>query len=54
MIIIRGYLGPGGLSEDSKYFNCTGGAARLVDETILGVGHMYQNPTAKVNSCHFY
>ena len=25
-----GYLGPGGLHENSKYYNCTGGAARWI------------------------
>jgi heparan-alpha-glucosaminide N-acetyltransferase len=39
------YLGPGGLSEHGRYFNCTGGAARYIDYTVLGVEHMYQHGT---------
>ncbi|XP_014484008.1 PREDICTED: heparan-alpha-glucosaminide N-acetyltransferase-like [Dinoponera quadriceps] len=37
-----GYLGPGGMHEDGKYFNCTGGAAGYIDRTVLTVKHMYQ------------
>ncbi|KAL0116312.1 hypothetical protein PUN28_011257 [Cardiocondyla obscurior] len=39
-----GYLGPGGIHEDGKYFNCTGGAAGYIDKIILTVNHIYQNP----------
>ena len=42
-----GYLGPGGLAEDGKYFNCTGGSARYIDTAIFGPNHIYQNPTSK-------
>ena len=45
-----GYLGPGGISEFSKFFNCTGGSAKYIDEIILGSNHLYQRPT----SSHIY
>lgn len=41
-----GYLGPGGLADDGKYENCTGGAAGYLDRVIFG-SHMYKTP-----SCH--
>lgn len=44
----RGYLGPGGLEQDGRYFNCTGGAAGYIDRVIFGSSHIYQNPTSKV------
>ena len=47
-IFYRGYLGPGGLSEDGQHMNCTGGAAGYIDRVILGSAHIYQNPTSKV------
>lgn len=42
-----GYLGPGGISQKGQFYNCTGGAARVVDISIFGQSHIYQNPTAK-------
>lgn len=39
----RGYLGPGGIHEYQKNFNCTGGVVGFIDRTILGSDHMYQN-----------
>ncbi|GAB1608749.1 heparan-alpha-glucosaminide N-acetyltransferase-like, partial [Argonauta hians] len=42
-----GYLGPGGISEDGRYYNCTGGAAQYVDRMVLGEAHLYQHPTIK-------
>ena len=42
-----GYLGPGGLHENGSHFNCTGGAAGFIDRKILGINHMYQEPTCK-------
>ncbi|XP_044270334.1 heparan-alpha-glucosaminide N-acetyltransferase-like [Tribolium madens] len=42
----RGYLGPGGLHDNGKYFNCTGGATGYIDAVILGK-HRYQKPTSK-------
>lgn len=42
-----GYLGPGGLHNQGKYVNCTGGAAGYLDRLILHPNHMYKNPTCK-------
>uniref|UniRef100_U5EPP0 Putative heparan-alpha-glucosaminide n-acetyltransferase n=1 Tax=Corethrella appendiculata TaxID=1370023 RepID=U5EPP0_9DIPT len=42
-----GYLGPGGVHEMLKNYNCTGGAAGYIDRLILGEKHLYQHPTAK-------
>lgn len=44
----RGYLGPGGLAEQGKYQNCTGGAAGYIDRLVFGNNHMYGHPTCKV------
>jgi heparan-alpha-glucosaminide N-acetyltransferase len=43
----RGYLGPGGLSDGGRYYNCTGGAAGEIDRWLFTDNHLYQNPTAK-------
>ncbi|CAH1793906.1 unnamed protein product [Owenia fusiformis] len=43
----KGYLGPGGLHENSSYVNCTGGAASLIDRWFFGANHIYQHPTCK-------
>ncbi|XP_050531798.1 heparan-alpha-glucosaminide N-acetyltransferase [Daktulosphaira vitifoliae] len=37
----KGYLGPGGLYNHSKNYNCTGGAAGYIDRMILGENHMF-------------
>lgn len=42
-----GYLGPGGLADNSSYFNCTGGAAGYIDREVFSVNHIYQNPTSQ-------
>lgn len=34
--IFSGYLGPGGIHENRKYHNCTGGIAAYIDTKILG------------------
>lgn len=47
-ILYRGYLGPGGRSENGSYFNCTGGAAGYLDHIILTDNHIYGHPTCKV------
>lgn len=39
----RGYLGPGGIHENSKYENCTGGVTRYIDVLILGEKRLWQN-----------
>ncbi|XP_048758557.2 heparan-alpha-glucosaminide N-acetyltransferase-like isoform X1 [Ostrea edulis] len=43
----KGYLGPGGLHEDKKYENCTGGAAGYIDREVFGNDHIYNSPTCK-------
>jgi heparan-alpha-glucosaminide N-acetyltransferase len=42
-----GYLGPGGLSDDGAYRNCTGGAHLYVDRQVFGVQHLLQTPTCQ-------
>lgn len=49
----RGYLGPGGLSEEGDYKNCTGGAAGYIDKWLLTEAHIYHHPTCKVNKLPF-
>ncbi|CAL1529217.1 unnamed protein product [Lymnaea stagnalis] len=43
----RGYIGPGGLEQGGKYFNCTGGAAGYIDRKFFGDSHIYQSPTSQ-------
>jgi len=43
----RGYLGPGGISEGGKYFNCTGGIHRWLDIHVFGYNQIYHHPTCK-------
>ena len=43
----RGYIGPGGLHDGSRFRNCTGGIAREIDETLFGRNHIYQRCTAE-------
>ncbi|XP_076619113.1 heparan-alpha-glucosaminide N-acetyltransferase isoform X1 [Colletes latitarsis] len=40
-----GYLGPGGLHDDGKHFDCVGGAAGYIDRTILKESHLYYSST---------
>ncbi|KAN0040246.1 hypothetical protein ACTA71_012136 [Dictyostelium dimigraforme] len=40
-----GYLGVGGLADQGRYQNCTGGAARLIDLKIFSNAHIFQDPT---------
>lgn len=42
-----GYLGPGGLHDQGKYPNCTGGATGYVDRLIFGPAHIYHHPTPR-------
>nr|XP_039254181.1 heparan-alpha-glucosaminide N-acetyltransferase-like isoform X2 [Styela clava] len=42
-----GYIGPGGLADHGKNFNCTGGAAAYIDRKVFGVKHLYGSTTAK-------
>ena len=46
--LVRGYIGPGGLSDHGNYENCTGGAAGFIDRWFFGENHIYQTPTCKV------
>jgi len=41
----KGYLGPGGKSDNGSYFNCTGGAAGYIDMIILGKNRIYKTPS---------
>lgn len=51
----RGYLGPGGVSEDSAHWDCTGGIHRWLDVQIFGEDHFYAFPTCqKLYSCIAY
>ncbi|XP_044269660.1 heparan-alpha-glucosaminide N-acetyltransferase-like [Tribolium madens] len=42
----KGYLGPGGLDDHGKFYNCTGGVAGYIDRQVFGE-HMYKNPACK-------
>lgn len=42
----KGYIGPGGLHDHGKYFNCTGGVAGYIDRAVFGE-HMYKHPTCE-------
>ncbi|UJR21859.1 hypothetical protein I4U23_024932 [Adineta vaga] len=43
-----GYLGPGGLHENGKYENCTGGITGYIDRFIFTDKHLYQYPTCQL------
>ena len=38
-----GYTGPGGIGDEGKYVNCTGGAHRAIDIAIWGEHHIYHS-----------
>ncbi|CAF0889821.1 unnamed protein product [Rotaria sordida] len=40
-----GYLGPGGLHENGKYENCTGGITGYIDRVIFTNKHLFNFPT---------
>ena len=42
-----GYIGPGGLHQNSAHFNCTGGMTGYLDKTWFGEAHLYSWPTPK-------
>ncbi|KAL1516877.1 hypothetical protein ABEB36_000715 [Hypothenemus hampei] len=42
----KGYLGPGGLEDMKRHFNCTGGAAGYIDREFFGE-HMYKHPACQ-------
>lgn len=48
-----GYIGPGGLHDSGKYYNCTAGAAAYIDIMVLGKNHIYGKPTPHVSYSHF-
>ena len=48
-IFSSGYLGPGGLHDRGKHFNCSGGAAGYIDRLVLGDKHIYGGATFKVH-----
>lgn len=51
----RGYQGPGGLSENSEHWECTGGIHRYIDMKIFGYDLIYHSPTCKLlYSCIAY
>ena len=41
-------MGAGGLEKGGLFANCTGGAARYVDQLVFGTNHMYQRPTTRM------
>lgn len=41
-------MGPGGISEDAHYYNCTGGIHKYIDVKVFGENHIYQHGTCKV------
>jgi len=41
-----GYLGPGGLADNSSHHNCTGGAAMWLDVNVFGSKHIFQSPSS--------
>ncbi|CAC5409634.1 HGSNAT [Mytilus coruscus] len=43
----KGYLGPGGLENNSTHHNCTGGAAGYIDRQVFGERHIFGSPTCK-------
>lgn len=44
-IIVSGYLGPGGLHDDGKHYDCAGGAAGYIDRTVLKEPHLHHSAT---------
>lgn len=42
----KGYIGPGGLHDGGKHFNCTGGIAGYIDRAVFG-DHIYKHPTCE-------
>lgn len=47
-------MGPGGLHDNSKFFNCTGGAASFVDKVIFGENHIYSRPSCRQGKRFLY
>ncbi|XP_078050304.1 heparan-alpha-glucosaminide N-acetyltransferase [Augochlora pura] len=40
-----GYLGPGGLHDDGKHYDCVGGAAGYIDRVLLKEPHLHHSTT---------
>ncbi|XP_076277651.1 heparan-alpha-glucosaminide N-acetyltransferase [Lasioglossum baleicum] len=40
-----GYLGPGGLHDDGKHYDCAGGAAGYIDRIVLKEPHLHHSAT---------
>lgn len=40
-------MGAGGLEKGGQFANCTGGAARYIDQFVFGTNHIYQRPTTR-------
>ncbi|KAK9887111.1 hypothetical protein WA026_020558 [Henosepilachna vigintioctopunctata] len=49
----KGYLGPGGLDDHEKYYNCTGGAAGYIDRYLFGE-HMYKATIPMYETKQYY
>ncbi|XP_063447604.1 heparan-alpha-glucosaminide N-acetyltransferase-like [Mytilus trossulus] len=43
----KGYLGPGGLDDNSTHLYCTGGTAGYIDRKVFGEKHILGSPTCK-------
>jgi heparan-alpha-glucosaminide N-acetyltransferase len=51
----RGYLGAGGISEESKYQFCTGGIHRYIDFKVFGYDLIYHHATCReLYACRAY
>lgn len=50
-----GYVGPGGISDDSRYEGCTGGIHRYIDMKVFSYTHIYHHPTClEMYQCQAY
>ncbi|KAL3284534.1 hypothetical protein HHI36_018692 [Cryptolaemus montrouzieri] len=49
----KGYLGPGGLDDGGKFYNCTGGVSGYIDRMIFGE-HMYKAPIPMYETKQYY
>lgn len=43
----RGYVGPGGFSDDAQHAHCIGGAAFAIDKWFFGANHIYKGFSGK-------
>ncbi|KAJ1434428.1 hypothetical protein B484DRAFT_446661 [Ochromonadaceae sp. CCMP2298] len=51
----RGYMGPGGISDEGRYEGCTGGVHRYIDMQVLGDKLIYHHPTCVgIYQCQAY